>query len=117
MSLENENLIAPHVCTEAPKWKHSSPRRCNRGPIRKLAIDENLTNKKNPRKVNNGSLEKEMNLRKTEAEESSMKEKRQRKVADDFSLKEKQLRKKVIADKEKRLHKKRTSKRSSKQVS
>ena len=58
-----------------------------------------------------------MNLRENAAEETSVKEKRQRKVADDLSLKEKRLRKKVIADKEKRLHKKRTSKRSSKQVS
>ena len=118
MSLENENLIAPHVCTEARKWKHSSPRR--RNPTRKLAFDESVTNKKNPITVNNamnGSVERETNLRNSEVEESSVKEKRQRKVADDLSLKEKQLRKKVIADKEKRLQMKRTSKRSSKQVS
>ena len=117
VSLENENLIAPYVCTEAPNWKHSSPNRRHRGLIRKLAFDKSLTNNKNPRKANNGRLGKEMNLGKTEAEESSVKEKRQRKIADDLSLKEKQLREKVIADKEKRLHKKRTSKRSSKQVS
>ena len=117
MSLENENLIAPYVRTESPQRKHSRPLRRNLDPPRKLAFDENLTNKKNSRKVNNDTLEKEMKLRKNEVEECSVKEKRQRKVADDLSLKEKRLRKKVIADKQKRLHKKRTSKRSSEQVS
>ena len=105
------------IYAESPKWKHSSPRRRNRGPNRQLAFDESLTNKKNLQKVNNGSLNKEMNLRENATEETSVKEKRQRKVADDLYLKEKRLREKVIADKEKRLHKKRTSKRSSKQVS